>query len=50
MHYQMEYNHRFGMVGAIYGSEITMIKKKTLVFNQRINACFNSLFLDLNHA
>ena len=39
----------FGMVGAIYGSEITMIKK-TLVFVQRINTCFNFSFLDFDHA
>ena len=39
------------MVGAIYGSEITMIFfKKTLVFVQRINTCFNSSFLDYDHA
>ena len=37
------------MVGAIYGSEITMIKK-TLVFVQRINACFDSSFLNFDHA
>ena len=39
------------MVGAIYGSEITMIlKKTTFVFVQRINTCFNSSFLDFDHA
>ena len=37
------------MVGAIYESETTMIKK-TLVFVQRINTCFNSSFLDFDHA
>ena len=37
-----------GMVGAIYGSEITMIKK--IVFVQRISTCFNSLFLNFDHA
>ena len=31
-------------------SEITMIKKKLLFFVQRINACFNSSFLDFDHA
>ena len=35
------------MVDAIYGSETTMILKKTFVFVQRINTCFNSPFLDL---
>ena len=41
----------FGMVGAICGLEITMIKL-TSVFVQttRINACFNSSFLDFEHA
>ena len=30
MHYHMGYNHKFGMVGDIYGSEITVIfKNKT---------------------
>ena len=39
------------MVGAIYGSEATMIlKKKTLFLFQRINTCFNSAFLDFDHA
>ena len=38
------------MVGAINGSETTMILKKTFVFVQRINTCFNSLFLDFDHA
>ena len=28
IHYHRGYNHRFGIVGAIYGSEATMIKKK----------------------
>ena len=40
----------FGMVGAIYGSEITMILKQTLRFVQRINTCLNSSFLDFDHA
>ena len=31
IHYHRGYNHSFGMVGAIYGSETTMIYKKTLV-------------------
>ena len=38
------------MVGAIYGSEITMILKKTLGFVQRINTCFNSSFLEFDRA
>ena len=36
------------MVGGIYGSETTMIKKKAFV--QRIKTCFNSSFLDFDHA
>ena len=36
------------MVGAKYWSEITMIKK-TLVFVQRINFCFNSSFFNFDH-
>ena len=40
--YHRGYTHRFGMVGAIYGSETTMIFKKTLVFVQRINTCLIS--------
>ena len=38
------------MVDVIYGSETTMIYKKTLVFVQRINTFFNSSFLDFDHA
>ena len=39
------------MVGAIYGSETTMFfLKKTLVFVQRINICFNSSFFGFDHA
>ena len=38
------------MVGAIYGSETIMILKRTLVFVQRINARFNSSFVDFDHA
>ena len=38
------------MVGAIYGSEITMTLKETLVVVQRIITCFNSSFLDCDHA
>ena len=38
----------FGMLGAIYGSEATVILKK--VFVQRINTCFNSSFLDVDHS
>ena len=36
------------MMGAIYGSENTMILKN--VFVERINTCFNSSFLDFGHA
>ena len=36
------------MVGAIYGSEITMILKKKIV--PRRNTCFNSSFHDFDHA
>ena len=38
------------MVGAIYGSEFTMTLNETLVFVQKIKTCFNSSFLDLDHA
>ena len=37
------------MVCAIYGSVITDFEKKK-VFVKRINTCFNSSFLDLDHA
>ena len=41
----------FSMVGAMCGSEITMIKR-TLVFVQmtRINACLISSFFDFDHS
>ena len=49
IHYHRGYNHRFGMGGAVYGSETIMIKK-TLVFVQRINTCFNSSLFDFDQA
>ena len=52
IHYHRGYNHRFGM-GLPYMGQKSLwffFFLKTLVFVQRINTCFNSLFLDFDNA
>ena len=43
----MGYNHRFGMVGARYGSETTMILNFFLVFVQRIKTPVSNLHFSI---